>query len=195
MIVFVISAMSSVACSQVAWSGKYVAGPAMRRHASEERAKQAIDAYFDAARDLIGLSQVRIHDDCIDAYWRKGPMTAARRRRITSDKVCSLVLDRFDECGKNLAGYGKSPSGKYPWLGEVFEYVVRTESVQSKEEKMASLDRYTIKGFEELLSQHASPVIPNVAADYFVMRGTCCRDVTIFDDWYKTRFKQQISAK
>ena len=38
-------------------------------------------------------------------------------------------------------------------------------------------------------------VIPHVAADYFVMRGTCCRDVTIYDDWYKTRFKQQISEK
>ncbi len=177
-------------CAQVPWTGRYVAGPAKRRHASEEHAVQAIDAYFDAARDLIALSQVRIHDECLNAYWQDGPLTSERKRTINADKVCALVVDRFDHAAVDIAGYGQAPSGKYPWLGEVFEYVLRTQTVKTKDEKIASLDKYVIKKFQTLMSGPDSPVIPHVAREYYIIRGTCCREVTVFDDWYKSRFER-----
>jgi len=177
-------------CAHVPWTSRYVTGPAKRHHASEERAVQAIDAYFDAARDLIALSQVKIHDDCLNAYWQDGALTPDRKRAINEDKVCSLVIDRFDHAAVNIAGYGQAPSGKYPWLGEVFEYVLRTQTVKTKDEKMASLDQYVIGKFKNLMSGPDSPVIPHVAREYYVIRGTCCREVTVFDDWYKSRFER-----
>jgi hypothetical protein len=188
------AAVTLVACSHVPWTGKYMSGPAKRRHASEERAVQAIDEFFDASSDLIGLAAVDIHDDCLAAYWEDGAMTPERKRRIGDDRICSLALERFDEAAYGLSGYGQAPSGKYPWLGEVFEYVVRAETAKTKEEKMANLDRYVVRRFEELIGKHDSPVIRHVANDYYVIRGTCCRDVTIFDEWYKSRF-ERISSK
>jgi len=190
MVALSLATLSLVACSHVPWTGKYVAGPAKRRHASEERAVKAIDAYFDAAKDMVALSQVKIHDDCLNAYWMDGPLTADRKRAIGSDKVCSLVIDRFDHAASDLAGYGQAPSGKYPWLGEVFEYVLRTETIKTKDEKIAGLDQYVIKKFQNLMSGPDSPVIPQVAREYYVIRGTCCREVTVFDDWYKSRFER-----
>ena len=186
-IVFLIATMSLMACTHVQWTGKRMMGPAKRRHASEESAVRALDAYFNAAKDMIGISHAGIHDDCLDEYWQNN-------ERMESDKVCSLVLNRYDEAANNLAGYGQAPSGKYPWLGEIFEYVLRTETLKSKDEKMASIDRYVIENFEELLRKHRSPVISHVAKDYFDIRGTCCRDVTVFDDWYRAHF-QRTSAK
>lgn len=188
------AATALAACTHVPWAGKYVSGPAKRRHASEQRAVQAIDEFFKASIDLVGLAAVSIHDDCLAAYWQEGPMTPERKRRISADKVCALVVKRFDEAAYDLSGYGQAPSGKYPWLGEVFEYVVRAETASSKEEKMATLDRYVVRKFEELMENHDSPVIRHVANDYYVIRGTCCRDVTIFDDWYKSRF-ERITSK
>lgn len=188
------AAAAVAACSHVPWTGKYVSGPAKRRHASEERAVRAIDEFFKASTDLIGLAAVKIHDDCLAAYWDDGPLTPERKRRIGADKVCSFLVNRFDEAAYDLSGYGQAPSGNYPWLGEVFEYVVRAETAETKEEKMENLDRYVVRKFEELIEEHESPVIRHVASDYYVIRGTCCRDVTVFDDWYKSRF-ERISSK
>jgi len=185
--------MLLAACSHASWTGRYMSGPMKRRLASEQRAMQALDAFFEASTDLVGLSAVDIHDDCLLAYWEDGPMTPQRRRRIDDDRVCSYVLKQFDKAAFDIAGYGKSPSGKYPWLGEVFEYVVRTETPETQDEKMARLDRYSIMKFEELMGRQKSPVISRVAEDYYFIRGTCCRDVTIFDDWYKARFQRRSS--
>ncbi len=182
------------ACSHIPWTAKYMSGPAKRGHASEERAIEALDAFFKASTDLVGLAAVDIHDDCLDAYWMEGPMTTPRKKVIDADKACSYMVERFDKAAYNLAGYGQAPSGKYPWLGEVFEYVVRAETVKTKDEKMASIDRYVIRKFEELIKKHQSPVIRHVADDYYVIRGTCCRDVTVYDNWYKSRF-DRISKK
>lgn len=192
-VIFIITALSVTACSHVPWTGKYMAGPMKRGHASEERAVQAIDEYFIAAKDLIGLSQTGIHDDCLNAYWEEGPMTSLRRKRMSSDKVCSILLDRYDKAAVDLAGYGQAPSGKYPWLGEVFEYVVRAETAKSKEEKMSDIDRLVVGKFSDLLLEHDSPLIARFAEDYYVIRGTCCRDVTVYDDWYKSRFKTKAA--
>ena len=112
---------------------------------------------------------------------------------MSKDDVCSFLLKRFDQAANDLAGYGQAPSGKYPWLGEVFEYVLRTETIKSKQEKMASIDQYTIKKFEDLMSGQNSDIIPQIAKDYYVIRGTCCREVTVFDDWYKSHFRQIAS--
>lgn len=191
--VILIAAMSLAACSHVQWSGKYMTGPAKRRLASEERAVQALNAYFDAAKDVIGLSRTGTHGDCLDAYWEGGSLTPERKRRMNADKVCSLVLKRYDAAASDLTGYGQAPSGEFPWLGELFEYVVRTETIKSKEEKMAEFDRYVIKNFEQLLAGQDSPVIPYVAKDYYAIRGTCCREVTVFDDWYQKRFERLSS--
>jgi hypothetical protein len=183
--------MSLAGCAHVPWTPKYVAAPVKRHHASEERAVQALDEYFNAAKDLVGLSQARIHDRCLDAYWDKTAQNGGRP--AGPDEVCSFVLKRFDAAAQNIAGYGQSPSGKYPWLGEVFEYVLRTQTLRTKEEKMASLDSYAIKKFEDLMSGPTSPVIARVAKDFYVIRGTCCREVTVFDDWYKARFDRLAS--
>ncbi len=185
--------LAVTACSHVPWTGRYMSGPIKRSQASEERAVHALDAFFDATSDLIGLAAAGTHDDCLSAYWAEGPMTPQRQQQIDDDKVCAFVVDRFDKAAFDIAGYGQAPSGKYPWLGEVFEYVVRTDTVVSKEEKMARIDRYVIDRFEALLAQHDSFVIRQVAADYYYIRGTCCRDVTVFDDWYKARFARVSS--
>ncbi|HET9480767.1 MAG TPA: hypothetical protein VFP98_03350 [Candidatus Polarisedimenticolia bacterium] len=193
MTVFV-AAAALAGCSHVQWAGKNMAGPAKRRNASEETAVRALDRFFQAATDMIALSETGIHDACLNAFWEKGALDMKRKRTIGKDRVCALVVDRYDDATGDLAGYGESPSGEYPWLGDVFEYVVRAETVRTKNEKMASIDRYTINKFEVLVASRNSPIVANIVRDYFIIRGTCCRDVTEFDDWYKRRFKQ-VSAR
>ena len=179
--------LSLMACTQVQWTGKKMMGPVKRRHASEESAVRAINEYFNAARDMIGISHAGNHEPCLGEYWQHD-------RVMGSDNVCALVLKRYDDAVFNLAGYGQAPSGQYPWLGEIFEYVQRTETLKSQDEKMAGIDRYVVEQFSDLLSRHDSMVITHMAKDYFVIRGTCCRDVTVFDDWYKARFQRKVSS-
>lgn len=179
-------ALSFIACSQIQWTGKKMMGPAKRRNSSEESAVRAIDSYFDAARDVIGITYAGNHGQCLEQHRQS-------ERAETSDKVCSLVLSRYDEALFNLAGYGQAPSGEYPWLGEIFEYVLRTETLNPKDEKMAGIDRYVIEKFDGLLSEYGSSVISPLAADFFAIRGMCCREVTLFDDWYRARFQTKAS--